>query len=330
MNTKHEKSPCCGEKIVRFGKRRRKCKACHRTWRVWPRKQGRKRNRYSLKPLLRYLGMLTGSIRQQALVHERCPSTIHTRMRARLRKYIAITPWPEISKGPLLAIADGMLQRAHKQMYTVHFILLRSISSNKAVIMPPCILPGKESEWSWTHAFQRVPYETRKQVVALICDGQQDLVRLATRMNWALQRCYFHLRARIEHNASFGKLSRYPGRGKKIKELVDTIIFSSDILKVDRAFRQLQMIKKELTSAPLKSVVSGFLKHYEDYRTFKKYPRYRLPITSNTAESLVAKIRDLQYRTRGFSTLSSLTNWIEALCKFQKIITCNPKKNQPN
>ena len=42
MNILQEKSECCGDKILRFGGKRRCCKTCRKTWRIKPAKRGRK------------------------------------------------------------------------------------------------------------------------------------------------------------------------------------------------------------------------------------------------------------------------------------------------
>ena len=95
------------------------------------------------------------------------------------------------------------------------------------------------------------------------------------------------------------------------------------------AFAELECIMDETSSRVLRSVLSGFLTHYRDYRTYLVYPELYLPRTSNTAESLIGMIRSLCYRARGFRTIHALRAWIEALIKHRRTVRCNGV-HQPN
>lgn len=322
MNKKHEKSPCCNALVRLFGARRRQCISCKRTWRVWPKKQGRKHTRLNVNSLLEYF---EGTLKNKKLEKR----TLSAHLRSLLQKFNQNTPWPSIPEGTLIIIADGLIQFFGKEKYTIYFILIRSTTSSKAFIFPPYMRKGGEVTSGWHEAFAQIPNEVFVRIKALVCDGHTGLVYLAKTNYWVLQRCQFHLLARIAHNSSFGPLGKNRSLGIRIKNLVELVLYQTDLTIVSLAIEALQRIKIEISSRNFKTVISGFTRNYEDYRSYLNFPEYNLPTTSNTAESLNALIRNLQYRARGFNTPKSLFAWIVGFCKYKKSITCNPK-NQPN
>lgn len=321
MNKLHEKSPCCRVAVRRFGQRRRQCSSCQKTWRLWKRKRGRKLKRLPLETLLQYFKGASKTNLQKR--------TFSARLRIVLKKFNEETPWPEVPDGPLIVIADGLLQPFQGEMYTLYVILVRSISGNQAIILPPYLRSGGEVALGWREAFAQLPSGILSRVEALVCDGHGGLVYLAKDHLWLLQRCHFHLLARIAHNASLGPLNKNKGLGKKVKNLVGVILYDINEFSVILALEALKKLKQNISSRNFKTVISGFIKHHQDYRTYLENPTYFLPTTSNSAESLNAQIRDLQYRAKGFRTPNSFFAWITAFCKYKKSITCRGKI-QPN
>lgn len=322
MNKIHEKSPCCNASIRLFGDRRRQCSSCKKTWRVWKKKRGRKHDRLSMDLLYRYFEGKQDSSRLEKNVRS-------ARLRSLLKKFNEETSWPESPKGPLIVIADGLIEFFKGEKYTVYFILVRSIGSSKAFILPPYFRAGGEVVAGWQEAFAQVPDEIFDRICALVCDGHGGLIYLAKAMHWLLQRCHFHLLAGIAHCASFGPLNKTRGLGLRIKNLVEMVLYHKNLEDVNVALEALLEMKKNITSRNLKTVISGFLRHHEDFRTYLNFPEHFLPTTSNSAEFLNARVRDLQYRAKGFRTPQSLFAWITGLCKYKKSVTCRGK-NQPN
>jgi len=321
MNDLHEKSPCCRGKIRRFGNRRRQCSICLQTWSVWKRKRGAKRKRISFSALYRYLKNNNGPLKKPYL---------RARMRRDLKVFNQKTRWPKTPSGPLIAIADGMIQRIGYQDYTFYFILLKKVDSNQAIIKHPLFLSGLETSVGWKKAFDSLPKKVRKRIIALVCDGRSSLINLSRERGWFLQRCHFHLRARISQYTSLNYLSRSRQVAQEINCQVRIILTSRQKTQVKIALDKLEKLQENLRSASLKRVLSGFLHNYEDYRTYLLHPKLNLPSTTNTAESLISLVRDLQRRARGFNSLSSLKEWITGLLKHQKNMTCNGYKNQQN
>ena len=253
--------------------------------------------------------------------------TLSARLRSLLHEFNEHTSWSKISEGPLIVIADGLIEFFKGEKYTIYFILIRSATGSQAVILPPFLKIGGEN--SWHEAFATIPQEISSRIMALACDGNRGLISLAEKYHWILQRCHFHLLARIAHNASFGPLNKTKGLGLRIKNLVKVVLYHRDSYAILLALEALKNIQQTISSPHFKSVISGFLKNYHDYRSYLQYPEYFLPTTSNSAEYLIGRIRDLQYRARGFRTPESLFSWIMGYCKFKKSVTCRGKI-QPN
>lgn len=328
MKHLHEKSPCCRAKIKQHGGRRRQCLRCRKTWRVWPKKRGRKKCRYSFSSLLKFLDNDSGSLAKQASRLQLKPNSFHRRIRKNLDSYIQKTPWPKIPKGKLIVIADAIEQNIQGKVWTIYFILFRSVNSNKATIYPPAFFPGKENyQKAWRLHFARMPAKLKKRILALICDGNSALVSIAKQQDWILQRCHFHLKHKIANYIRTGPLARNRTLGFKIKRLVNEILLEPDESMVAGALAELKLILlKEIKSIFLKKCIKGFISNYQQFRNYLYCPELNLPNTSNSVESLNNLVRNLQHKARGFRSKKSLEKWIFALCKFQQNITCNGKK----
>ncbi|MBI2639091.1 hypothetical protein HYW83_05890 [Candidatus Peregrinibacteria bacterium] len=238
------------------------------------------------------------------------------------------TSWHPVPDGPLIAIVDGLVEYFNGKKYTLYLILLRSISGNKAVILPPYLKVGTESGHGWNEALLRLPQEVYDRIIALVCDGHTGLIVVAKGFGWIVQRCHFHLLSRIQHCMSCGSRGKNIKLAIRLRKLAQCVLYRDDREAID-ALNQLAVIKPTITSPAFRTVISGLLKHYLDYRRYLEFPLYCLPTTSNSAEHLIGLIRDLQYRARGFRTPKSFMIWATGFCKYQKTITCRPKI-QPN
>jgi transposase-like protein len=245
-----------------------------------------------------------------------------------LKEFNKKTKWPDISSGQLIVIADAIIEFFGGKQYAVYFILVRSVTDSKAFILPPYMRAGSETALGWEEAFGFIPRGVLNRIDAIVCDGHLGLISLSKTYRWILQRCHFHLLASISNYISPGPFGKNREKGLEIKRLVETIIYQKNDVIVSSALRDLGKIKEQIISRRLKCVLSGFLRHYEDFRAYLKYPKYLLPSTTNSAEFLNSKIRDLQYRAKGFRTPSSFFGWVTGLCKYQKTVTCRPKINQ--
>jgi len=327
MNKVHEKSPCCRGNIRRFGGRRRQCGVCGHTWSVWKKKRGRNCLRMKITPAENYL-----SHRVPALGKQHVRGLTEAQLRYRLsksrRRILVKRRWPKIPSGPLIMVADGMVRRITRQWYTWYFMVVRLPHTNRAVILPPYYAKGTETVREWRRAFDSLPRQVLTRIVALVCDGHRGLVFEAKWRSWHLQRCHFHLLARIQGRRSRWPSSRHFEEGKRIYALVTEALKTRDQKRLDEILLILEEIGWTVSSPALRLVLSGFVSHIDDYRTYLRYPKLNLPITNNTVESLVGLVTELTSRARGFRTAKSLHEWICALIKMRRTITCNGKNQQ--
>lgn len=324
MKILHAKSPCCRGRIIKYGNRRRQCIACKKTWRVRKKKSGKDKKRIDKNFVLRYLNREMVSLYTQAHRQEQSERALRNRLKRSKTNFLNSTPWPKLPVAtPLLAIADAMIVTLNHIQYTFYFIMVREPGSTKAIIVKPYCKLGAELANGWTAAFDQLPYVTKSSIIALICDGHRGLISVGQRNGWLIQRCHFHLLAAIQGRRSRWIRSRHRALGELIYKLAHEVLTNPDESKIVGALIRLKQIAFNTSSPTLRKILSGFVSYYEDYRTYLNHPELKLPITTNSAESLIGSVRDLCYRARGFRTLNSLTEWIEALLKNKRNITCN-------
>lgn len=327
MKTLHAKSPCCRGRTIRYGKRRRQCVTCKRTWRIRQKRKGRKSKRAPPNFFLKYLNREIPSLYVLARIRKtKSEDALKRELRYGLKKFLKNTPWPLLPTGKsLIAVADAMIQTINKRKYTFYFILLRTIEGNKATITKPYVKQGPESWLGWQEAFDQLPKAVLGLILALVSDGHRGLISIAKRKKWIIQRCHFHLIAKIQGRRSRWIRSRHRELGQRLYFLAREVLTNRDKKTIQKFLKELSIIKENTNSGQLKTYLSGFIKHYEEYRAYLYYPELNLPTTSNAAEALIGSIRKLCHRAHGFRTLESLTLWIHALLKNKKVATCNGK-----
>jgi len=324
MSTKHAKSPCCRGKIIKYGRRRRQCTACGKTWRLRPKKQGRKKKRYSSKLLEKYLDRQIPSIQVLSKLRVTSQSKLSARLRQELLEYVRKTPWPKAPQGKeLIAIADAMIQMINGKTHAIYFILLREIDSNRAVITKPFIMAGTESSPGWKKAFGKLPKKIFTSIKAIVCDGHLGFYCLAKANNWVIQRCHFHLLSSLQGRRSKSKYSQHRKTGSLIYQAASSIINTRNKRTISCELNKFRKIIPTVSSPRFKSMLSGFIRDHRDYQSYLKHPELKLPRTSNAAESVISTVRNLCYRARGFRTKKSFKLWIYALAKHRKQIVCN-------
>lgn len=330
MNTKHTKSPCCKAKIQYWGKRRRYCVQCHKTWRIRQKKRGRKLKRTDEKMVIKYLNKQLPPLRILAQQKHCGKSLLQTKLQRSLKLYVQKNQekWktPLFRCKNLIAIADAIWYRINGQKYIIYVILLRPINSFNAIICPPIILSGNEDAFGWQQAFQALPLTLKNRIIALVCDGAVSLTNLAKNQQWIIQRCHFHLISAVQNYLTTGPRSNQRIYALNVMRAVQQLLITNDREKLLSILMILIKVHNKSKSRGLRRVLSGLLQIYRDYHSYLKYPQLHLPTTSNTAESFIQCVRDFMYRCRGFRSLKSLKYWLAALSIFKKTIKCNGKK----
>ncbi len=324
MNTYHAKSPCCGAWGRRFGKRRRQCAVCIRTWRIRKKQRGRKPRRAHTGLVLRYLRHELPSLYARARNSRVSGDTLKRTLRASRDVFLARTPWPTLpTRPPLIAVADAMIQRLEGTWYTFYFILIRRAGERAAFVAPLSVRSGAEGYEGWRAAFARLSPRTLAAIRALVCDGRVGLVAYARQRAWHVQRCHVHLLARLHKFRTWHRASPYYEEGQRLSALVHSLLVDPHETAVAEALPLLNAAAHATRSRAVRSILSGFARNYPDYRTYLMHPELVLPRTSNAVESVIASVRALLYRARGFRTLRSLTQWIETFLKSKKHVACN-------
>lgn len=141
MRKKHAKSPCCREKAIHFGAHRRQCTRCRQTWRVRPKRRGRKRKRSGADLASRYLTHSIPPVSTSARSLGQSVSTAKHRLARSLRLFLKTTPWPAVPAAvPLVAVADAWIKKPRGSYHTWYGIFLRPVAGNRAAIMPLSIV----------------------------------------------------------------------------------------------------------------------------------------------------------------------------------------------
>jgi transposase-like protein len=210
-------------------------------------------------------------------------------------------------------------------------VYLRPVSRNTATLIAIGILHGDESEEVWARVLDTLSESLTKRIVALVSDDSLGLARYARGRTWIHQRCHFHLAARFR--AILGRRKRIQFRKERERawKLVSFVVTEPQVWKIGLAMRELRAIgKNKRLSYFLRLRVNGFLRNWHEYRTYMMYPQFRLPTTSNAAESGGSIARSLLRVRRGFKTMRSLRRWIETIKLLHPTMTCKRTKIQQN
>lgn len=284
---------------------------------------GRKRTRAAPSSAAHYLeGTLPLSVHRASYANRSRWKTYHRMLRSRDALLAGAWWMSPPSDTPLVAIADAIWQWIDGTQYALHIILLKPLGSSEAIICVPLLRKGNES-LGWPPAFARLPQECQQRIVAMVCDGNAGLVSVAYQHEWLVQRCHVHLRRFLNNYLRTGPYSTRRTLAYETHALITTMLTCRDRLTVARSALRLREIYHATKSRGIRKVISGFIKHLREYRTYLEYSEYDLPTTTNAVESLNSMIRDLQRRVRGFRSATSFLKWIHALLLNKKTIVCN-------
>lgn len=324
MSKKHAKSPCCKQKVINFGYRRKQCTRCKKTWRTRKRKVGRKKKRITEKLALNYINRAIPSLK----ILENPPgkkSSARYLARKSRNKLLSSLDWANVPENePLIAIADAVMHHVAGKIHAIYIILLRPIRSSKALITEPYLAGGNESWAGWQEAFDRLPKGVSDNICALVADRHPGLRSVAMHRGWLFQGCHFHIISQLLGRRSKRKWSHHQAMGEDLYQLAKNILTDPDEETVRAKYiPDILSIRETITSPKTRGIISGFAKNFKLYRTYLEHPELNLPKTSNSSESLNSSFQDFCYRARGFRTLESFTKWLHTFLKTKKTVTCN-------
>lgn len=269
-------------------------------------------------------------MRVWARLKQCAPDRLERRLIRSRNYFIRTTSFPALPiRPPLLVLADAMIECIAGSWHTTYFIAVKHPRWRIAVLAPPVMVLGKETEAGWHHAFVSLPQNVHASIQAIICDGHRGILRYARHVGWRIQRCHIHLLRRLNGRRSRSPWSRHHAEGQRLYALVSEAITTNNDTRLYSLINDIEELGWDTTSPQLKLYISGFLNQIDSYRTYLKYPALRLPTTTNALECFIGIIHMLKQRARGFRTISALNAWIEAVVKHRRIITCNGNI-QPN
>lgn len=323
MNNMHEKiSSCCRAKIHRFGNKRRQCSGCKKTWTLWKKKRGRD----PLRPNHNLLRKIV--VEKQSLLSPRFNRQNHTvgalsfRLRRTMERFLRRVGPNRAPHGPLILVIDALWFSFGDTRWTLYLTATRNVQCDTAVVLEPVLLPGRENNRDWTDIIARIPFNVRKRAVGFVCDGFRGTDRLVNEYGWIIQRCHFHLLAQLQVNR--GRWKRLPDSLQR--EAIYTAIrnvLEAQPENLNRCVRRLTaLLVKNDCPKRLGMIGREFLRRLNQFRSYRNYPKLRLPVTTNSIESLNKIIRS---HCRHLRTPESLLLRTKVLIRMRKTIACKPK-----
>lgn len=321
----HAKSPCCNALVRRFGKRRRQCTHCKRTWSIRQKKRGRPRTRHG-EPLLRRILVDGHTLSQEARHFDIKTVSIAARFKVALRAFVS-SPSPTPPRGPYVLVVDGVYFKFGGKEWVLYLMAVKPIRSRRMYFLDPVLKQGREKIEVWDQAIDTIPEHVRQQIRGLVSDGLRGFQSLAARHGWVHQRCHFHLLACLVRGKN---KRRYRTQGSAVR---DHVLEAVRILLADEPEperdRARDMLREHVTDpacpAYVRRHISEFLQREQDFRAYINHPRLDLPTTTGAMESTGRLVRKA---TRTARTPESLKLRAVAFLRLKRSITCNGRYTQ--
>jgi len=332
MKTKYAKSSCCSVKIYRFGKKRRQCSSCKRTWTIRPKKRGR--------PIVTISQNVLNQIFLEKytllLLAKRRPGVGILNFRHRFRQalycFVSRPSSQKIPSGILTLLADGLWFNFHNKPWVLYLTALKSSSGKTAIFLDPVLLPGKEGATKWKKVFEAIPREPRERIKAVVVDNLQGMKLIAKREDWILQLCHFHLILKLQIQRGRKRRALKGGNiREKIYQTICQALETPNKAHLELLLMRLTRLTKTSCGTPrIKAVVREFLSSIKYYRAYKTHSELNLPTTTNTVEAMCGILRNLLRRNRCASNPKSLLQWTTASIRLRHTLTCNGRYFQQN
>jgi hypothetical protein len=325
MNTKHAKSPCCGAPVRRFGGRRRQCTQCNGTWRIRPKKRGRRPRRSSPSILERVF--VQGFTLAQLAARQGgigLPTYRH-RFRRELQQFVARPGSQVIPRGPLVLLVDGLWFQFKRHPWVLYLMALKPCQGDYAVFLDPVLLAGTEKVARWDQALAAIPQAASERIRAIVVDNLPGMRRLAHQRGWVLQLCHFHLLLKLYGQRGSRPHALYGGPVREqLHQCIRHALSLPEGAPLDTTLRRLHgLALTDCGTARVQGMVRALLRDLEFYRSYLQYPQLGLPHTTNTVESMGRLLRDLFRRSRAGSNPASVLQWATAFIRLRSHITCN-------
>jgi hypothetical protein len=295
-----------------------------RTWRIRPKKRGRRPLRIDDRLVGRVLldqRSLTQIARRRRLTRQ---AISHRFLRA-LQARFECSPAAKTLGSDFILLADGLWFRFKGRPWVLYLMALRPIEAAEATFVDPLLIEGPERKQAWQRAMETLSSDRRLKIRALVGDKFTGCRSIAEENGWVLQLCHFHLLAQLK--ARLGKRPSFKARmlrseAYRLVKRALTTIDGKELSWIIYCLRAL--ITEAAMPVAYRRAVKGFLRHMDHYHAYLAYPNLRLPRTNNSAEAMGRRIRGLINRTRGLSTPESLRLWATEQVRLHPRIACRP------
>jgi hypothetical protein len=192
------------------------------------------------------------------------------RFRQALHRWVA-RPWRQaIPRGPLVLLADGLWFEFEGIPWVLYLMAIKSPSASQAIFLDPLLLPGREGAGRWQRAVEAIPSAVRGRIQAMVVDNLPGMLKIATRQQWVLQLCHFHLLLKLQ--AQRGRV-RYRLRGGAVREEIHRLIRQAlelpDGRKLNTVVQQLRRLSRgNCGTERIQAMVREFLNAVSYYRTY--------------------------------------------------------------
>jgi len=327
MKTVHVKSPCCQARAIRFGGKRRQCVKCRKTFRIRPKRRGRRRIRHAK----RYIQYVFG---RDLLVKHLARGTlalaaVQKRFQQALLAIVSKPRTMHVRGKSLSLIIDGRWHNFKDERWTMYFLTVKPVDRDEAVIFDPELRPGKESAATWSNIIETtIPPLMKNRIVALVSDGIAGGKGLARQFGWQQQRCHFHLLKELEKRR--GKRKRLFGWTVReaiyqtVRQLLVCRIQTRKKLFVCRLQR---LSERKECPKKVRMIVNDLLNNLPEFHLYLTHPEWNLPNTTGVMESLNSAIHAGVRKVR---TPAGLLKWATAIIRSHSKFVCKRTNYQPN
>lgn len=314
MVIEHAKSTCCKAKIIRYGSKRRQCTGCLKTWRIKPCKRGRKSQRiksHFIKNIIE---------EGKKIKHLSSDKRTYERNRKRFTKSLnafVVKPRSCFIRGKKLVLfVDAQWQRFEGEYWTLYFLAVKSIDSDKVSVLDPALFQGRESLKAWRSCICNLPSGIKKRIIAAVSDGFHGLDHFIITQGWIVQRCHFHLIKELQRRRS--KHKSLPD--KNIREAIYLSVRTLLNTTSDRGLNELiRLANRKDCPKKLRMLVHEFCRCKNMFRSYLYHPELCLPNTNNVMESIGSVVRD---KTRKLRTPKSWYKWAVATIRKHPKFVC--------
>lgn len=220
----------------------------------------------------------------------------------------------------LILVIDAEWQYFKKELWTLYFLAVKAVGTEKVTIFDPVLREGKENAAIWNNVIDQLPMSVKRRVITVVSDGIRGIENIAENNNWVLQRCHFHILSRLQkmrgkRASTYGRLVR-----EEIYNSVKLSLSETSTRRLNILCRRLAVLAQdEGCPRAMRMIVREFLRHLPDFRSYLDHPGLQLPTTVNVMESINSFVRRKSMTT---NTPNSWHKWAVACARLKSKFIC--------